>query len=67
MFLFREGDLIVGREGTPGDTPDANGSVAFAISLDGSTGELTVAQYTALYHQNPLDPNEFRDPADDLE
>ena len=58
VFLFREGDLIVGREGTPGDAPDANGSVAFAISLDSSTGELTVAQYIALYHQSPLDPNE---------
>ena len=62
VFLFREGDLIVGREGTPGDTPDANGSVAFAISLDSSTGELTVAQYMALYHQNSLDPNESATP-----
>jgi len=47
-FLFQEGDLIVGREGTSGGTADANGSVAFAISINGSTGVLTVAEYTAL-------------------
>ena len=62
VFLFKEGNLIVGREGTAGDTTDANGSVAFAISLDSSTGQLTVAEYTALYHHNPLDPNEAASP-----
>jgi T1SS-143 domain-containing protein len=62
VFLFKEGNLIVGREGTAGGAADANGSVAFAIALDSSTGVLTVAEYTALYHHNPLDPNEAATP-----
>jgi T1SS-143 domain-containing protein len=62
VFLYKEGNLIVGREGTAGGTADANGSVAFAIAIDGSTGKLTVAEYTGLYHHNPLDPNEAATP-----
>lgn len=62
VFLYKEGNLIVGREGTSGGDADSNGKVAFAISLDSSTGVLTVAEYIALYHHNPADPNEAASP-----
>lgn len=62
VFLYKEGSLVVGREGTSGGTADSNGKVAFAISLDGSSGVLTVAEYIALYHHNPADPNEAASP-----
>jgi T1SS-143 domain-containing protein len=62
VFLFKEGNLIVGREATAGGIADDHGSVAFAIAIDGSTGKLTVAEYTGLYHHNPLDPNEAATP-----
>jgi len=62
IFLYKEGALIVGREGTAGGMADANGAVAFAIALDSATGVLTVAEYTALHHANPLDPNEANSP-----
>ncbi|WP_212488921.1 DUF5801 repeats-in-toxin domain-containing protein [Bradyrhizobium liaoningense] len=62
VFLFKEGNLIVGREGLADGTADSSGKVAFAISIDSATGVLTVAEYTALYHHNPLDPNEASSP-----
>ncbi|WGD49493.1 DUF5801 repeats-in-toxin domain-containing protein [Bradyrhizobium sp. CB1650] len=58
VFLYQEGNLIVGREGTAGNSANPNGAVVFAIALDASTGVLTVAEYSALHHNNPLDPNE---------
>ncbi|OAF19403.1 DUF5801 repeats-in-toxin domain-containing protein [Bradyrhizobium neotropicale] len=62
VFLFKEGNLIVGREGLADGTVDSGGKVAFAISIDSATGVLTVAEYTALYHHNPADPNEAASP-----
>ena len=62
VFLYKEGNLIVGREGLADGTADLGGKVAFAISIDSATGVLTVAEYTALYHHNPLDPNEASSP-----
>jgi T1SS-143 domain-containing protein len=62
IFLYKEGDVIVGREGTSGGVADASGNVAFAISLNSATGVLTVAEYTALSHPNAADPNEAGNP-----
>ena len=58
MFLFKEGDLIIGREGNADGTVNANGNVAFAVSLDSSTGVLSVAQYTGLHENDPTNPND---------
>jgi hypothetical protein len=61
IFLYKEGDLIVGRVGTeasatPGsDTADPNGTVAFAIALDKFTGEVFVAQWLSLEQLTPGD------------
>ncbi|MCP3400927.1 DUF5801 repeats-in-toxin domain-containing protein [Bradyrhizobium sp. CCGB20] len=62
VFLYKEGNLIVGREGMADGSADSSGKVAFAISIDSATGVLTVAEYTALHHNNPLDPNEASSP-----
>jgi T1SS-143 domain-containing protein len=43
IFLFTEGDLVVGREG------GAEGDVAFALYID-SDGVVTMAQYLAIDH-----------------
>jgi VCBS repeat-containing protein len=59
VWLFEgPNGIIVGRAGSGagGDTPDANGQIIFAISIDGD-GELTVVQYDSLHH--PDDPNNF--------
>jgi T1SS-143 domain-containing protein len=44
IFLFLEGDLIVGRVGA------ADGDAAFAIAVDTVTGELFLAQYLSIDH-----------------
>ena len=63
IYLYHEGNLIVGREGDVGtDAPNAAGQVALAFSIDSGTGTLTLAEYTAIQHPNPLDPNEAGSP-----
>jgi hypothetical protein len=49
IFLFLEGDLIVGRVG------DVEGDAAFAIALDGDSGELFLAQYLSVLHVDAND------------
>ncbi|WP_061239767.1 retention module-containing protein [Ectopseudomonas composti] len=44
IYLFKEGDLIVGRVG------DADGDAAFAVMIDPSSGVLSLAQYLSLQH-----------------
>ncbi|MGQ7829465.1 DUF5801 repeats-in-toxin domain-containing protein [Altererythrobacter sp. Z27] len=44
IYLYKEGDLIVGRVG------DANGEAAFAIAVDADSGEISVAQYLSISH-----------------
>lgn len=50
--------LILGRLGTeasatPGsDTPDALGTVAFALAINPATGDVFVAQYLTIFHNN---------------
>jgi Mg-chelatase subunit ChlD len=50
--------IIVGREGSgaDGSTPNPNGAIIFAVSID-NDGELTVVQYDSLKH--PDNPNNF--------
>lgn len=56
IFLFTEGNLVVGREGN-GTTANPNGTVAFALFLD-STQHLDLAQYVAISHPNTNDLND---------
>ncbi|MES2029672.1 MAG: DUF5801 repeats-in-toxin domain-containing protein, partial [Pseudomonadota bacterium] len=58
IFLFTEGDLVVGREGN-GSTPNANGVVAFALFLEPGSLKLDLAQYEAISHPNASDPNDL--------
>ncbi len=48
IFLFEEGNVVVGRVGNGG--PDAAGAVAFAVHVDGDDGDLQVAQFLSLKH-----------------
>jgi VCBS repeat-containing protein len=59
IWLFTEGNLVVGREGSGagGVTTNAGGAVAFAIGL-GVGNNLDLAQYEAIKHSNASDPND---------
>ena len=51
ILLNKEGDLVVGRVDAANDGDVDNGdAIAFAISIDGSTGIISVAQYLAIAH-----------------
>ncbi|WP_314946419.1 immunoglobulin-like domain-containing protein, partial [Bradyrhizobium cosmicum] len=56
IFLFTEGNLVVGREGS-GGVADPNGAVAFQLYLDPATLKLDVAQYEAIKHGTASDPD----------
>jgi len=47
IFLFKEGDLVVGRIG------DAAGAAAFAIAINSTSGVVSVAQYASIKHPPP--------------
>src|SRR5262249_45221817 len=51
IFLYKEGDVVVGRigNGAGGNTPNPLGDVAFVVSID-ADGKLNVAQYLAIHH-----------------
>uniref|UniRef100_UPI00192A626A DUF5801 repeats-in-toxin domain-containing protein n=1 Tax=Legionella pneumophila TaxID=446 RepID=UPI00192A626A len=60
VFLFLEGGIVVGREGT--DALDAaTGEKVFNISVDGN-GNVTLDQERAVVHDNPADPDEAATP-----
>src|SRR5262249_60728551 len=44
VFLFKEGDLVVGRIG------GAGGQAAFAVAINSTTGVVSTAQYASLKH-----------------
>jgi hypothetical protein len=52
IWLFQEGDLIVGRvgDGFHGHIPDADGDIAFAISINPESGVVSLAHYLSLEH-----------------
>lgn len=53
--------LILGRVGNElagGDTPDANGAIAFALAVNPATGEAFIAQYLSLSHGNTASDDE---------
>ncbi len=52
IMLFKEGDLVVGRIGS------AAGAAAFAVAIDAATGVLSMAQYSAVKHGDPTNPND---------
>ncbi|WP_039184781.1 DUF5801 repeats-in-toxin domain-containing protein [Bradyrhizobium diazoefficiens] len=54
IFLFTEGNLVVGREGA-GGVADPNGAVAFQLYLDPASLKLDVAQYEAIKHGTASD------------
>jgi len=47
IFLFKEGDLVVGRIG------GAAGAAAFAIAINSTSGVVSVAQYASIKHPPP--------------
>jgi T1SS-143 domain-containing protein len=57
IFLYTEGNLVVGREGN-GGTANPAGAVAFVLYLDPATQQLDLAQYEAISHGNASDPND---------
>ena len=58
IFLYTEGALVVGREGSgAGLTPNPAGAVAFSLGL-GASNQLVLAQYEAIKHPTTTDPND---------
>ena len=56
IFLFKEGNLVVGRFDSNGDTHvDGTDNAAFAIAMD-STGKVSVALYVSLEHPDQATP-----------
>ncbi len=51
ILLTKEGDLVVGRV-------SGTNELAFAISIDGTSGVLSVAQYLAIKHPDDSDPDD---------
>src|SRR5262249_5858712 len=52
VFLFKEGSLVVGRIG------GGAGQAAFAVSINSSSGVVSVAQYASLKHPNTSNADE---------
>lgn len=57
IFLFTEGNLVVGREGNV-NTANPNGNIAFVLFLE-PDGHLDLAQYVAISHPNTGDLNDL--------
>ena len=59
IYLFLEGGKVVGRVGLDDNGgADAGGAVAFTISVDADSGEVTLEQDRAVVHDDPTDPAE---------
>ncbi|MEW6576501.1 MAG: DUF5801 repeats-in-toxin domain-containing protein [Pseudomonadota bacterium] len=52
IFLYQEGNLIVGRVG------NASGEAAFAIAIDAVTSQISMVQYLSLSHPNGGNAND---------
>ncbi len=70
IYLYSVGDFVVGRvggTGVPGSAGDANtqGDIAFAITIN-QLGQLSIAQYLSLHHDNPNNPDDTKTLADNL-
>src|SRR5262249_30598859 len=52
IFLFKEGDLVVGRIG------GAGGAAAFAVAINSTSGVVSVAQYASLKHPDAANPDD---------
>src|SRR5262249_52216075 len=52
IFLFKEGNLVVGRIGS------AAGAAAFAVAIDSATGVVSTAQYASLKHPDATNPDD---------
>jgi hypothetical protein len=50
IFLYKEGDDVVGRVGTDDVTPNPAGDEAFRVSVDGTSGAVTLTQSLAIEH-----------------
>ncbi|MGL4396124.1 MAG: DUF5801 repeats-in-toxin domain-containing protein [Hyphomicrobium sp.] len=62
VYLYQLGALVVGRiETTLGSGPNAAGAIAFAVSIDSTTGAISLAQYAPIKHDDLGDPDEAND------
>ncbi|HEY6609988.1 MAG TPA: DUF5801 repeats-in-toxin domain-containing protein, partial [Pseudomonas sp.] len=57
IFLFKEGDLVVGRIGATA-LAASTGAAAFAVAIDADSGVLSLAQYASLWHDDDTDPDD---------
>ncbi|GMB79899.1 hypothetical protein NN6n1_06810 [Shinella zoogloeoides] len=53
IYLFQEGDLIVGRY-----DHDNNLEAAFAVHIDAATGIVSLVQYVSIFHPDKTDAND---------
>lgn len=63
IFLFKEGDLVVGRIGADA-LAASTGAAAFAVAIDADSGVLSLAQYAPIKHDNNNDPDDSKSIAD---
>src|SRR5262249_27761699 len=56
IFLFKEGDLVVGRIGATAATA-ATGQAALAVAINSSSGVVSTAQYASLKHGTASNPD----------
>jgi hypothetical protein len=55
IFLFLQGGVVNGRLGTAVGVADAAGTIAFTISVNGNTGDVSLTQNRAIEHNDPND------------
>ncbi|MFZ5734794.1 MAG: DUF5801 repeats-in-toxin domain-containing protein, partial [Pseudomonadota bacterium] len=55
IYLFIEGDFVVGRYDSAGGVPDGSDPAAFALAINPATGIVSVVQYVSLYHPDGTD------------
>lgn len=53
IFLYMDGNDVVGRVGSSTTTADPSGAIAFRISVDSTTGDVTLDQLSAIVHGDP--------------
>ncbi|WP_416310507.1 DUF5801 repeats-in-toxin domain-containing protein [Pseudomonas sp. W03] len=58
IYLFLESGSVVGRVGTAGGLADPLGATALTISVNASTGAVTLVQSHSVVHNDPTDPVE---------
>ncbi|QLF92694.1 hypothetical protein HW090_05595 [Pseudomonas sp. ABC1] len=58
VYLYKEGNYIVGRVANTSGVADASGDIAFHIVINGTTGSVTLTQVRSLQHPDTGNPDD---------